>query len=426
MDISRTNKMGVTGPMTRRRAGGLLVSETIVAVAFLLLLVENALQSQVSDAFSYLDEAVCLLFCLAAGIKQISKRRAEALTPEEVIMAVLAFALCCLGLAGNIVHEVQPSNFAIAVDLFTCNKFVLTYIACSIVLDEHNYKSIAALCMIISKLFIAVAFVCMVANQLFKIGMSWEQRFGIEAFVFTFGHPSNFSAAVAGIFALLLTNLQKNKLSLACCIVLLASSLRFKAIAFVAVILLAIFAFRKLSRITFGFVFVAVIVAAAAASYQLDIYLTGDTARGFLLTSSFDVANATFPLGTGFGTYGSDVTKEAYTSLYTMLGFQNVYGLTASNPIYLADMFYSTVIAQCGWIGLVLFCSILLCLIADVTKIARANHVFFWAAMSLPIYLLISSTSESSFFSSYCVYLALCLVIILRTSAHDASHSTKS
>lgn len=407
---------GSYGPTIRAKIGNTLVSELILALAFALLLLENPLQTYVSNYFSYLDEGICLLFGLAAFIKILSKYRSKGVTTQEKGMVLLAVVMCCIGLLGNFLYCVQPSSFAVAVDFFTCNKFVLTYVALSIVLAKSNLKSALALCTATSKLFIMIAFVCMVANQLVGIGMSWEQRFGIEAFVFVFGHPSNFAAAVVGVFALLLVAPQKNKFSLACCVILLISSLRFKAVAFVAVILLAIIAFRKLSRITFGFVVVAAAVAFFAASYQLDIYLSGDTARGFLLTSSFEVANGAFPLGTGFGTYGSDVTKEAYPSLYTMLGFQNVYGLTSSNPIYLADMFYPTVIAQFGWIGLILFFIILVELFIDVTKVSQANGVFFWSAVSIPIYLIIASTSESSFFSSYSVYLALCLVVILMVS----------
>ena len=416
MEKSYTVQVGLSSSRIRDKVDNLLVSELMIGLAYFLLLFENALQTQISDIFSYLDEIICLLFFFAASIKQLSSFKRGTLTVYEKRMLILVVVLCCIGLSGNLLYGVQSSISAIVIDLFTCSKFVLAYVSFNIVFANSNCKSVASLCVAISKLFIVVAFVCMLTNQFVGIGMSWEQRFGIEAFVFLFGHPSNFAAAVVGAFALFLVDPKKNRFSLVCCVFLLISTLRFKAIAFVAVIFLAIFAFRKLSRITFGFVFLASVVAFVAASYQLDIYLNGDTARGFLLASSFEVANGAFPFGSGFGTYGSDVTKDAYPSLYTALGFQNVYGLTSSNPIYLADMFYSTIIAQCGWIGIVLFCIILLLLFIDVTKVSRANGVYFWAAISIPIYLIIASTSESSFFSSYSVYLALCLVAILRNS----------
>lgn len=405
----------------QRQAGSfsvasVLLSELAIGIAFSLLLVENALQSRVWEPFAYLDEAICLLFCFAALIALLSKDGKHQLSISERRILVLSVVLCFIGLAGNFVYQVQPASYAVAIDLFTCNKFVLAYTSMTYILNRRGYKAVYSICMVIGKWFAVISLICMAINQFIGIGMSSERRFGIEAFMFLFGHPSNYAAAVVGIFALLLADYRKNVFCIIACILLLIGSMRFKAIAFVAVMLIAIFGFKKLSRINFMFIFTAVVVAAMVASYQLDIYLSRETARGVLLTSSFEIANGTFPLGTGFGTYGSDITKEAYTELYTILGFQSVYGLAPSNPGYLADMFYSTIIAQFGWVGLVLFVGIIVFLIVDITYAARDNRIFFWAPMSISIYFLIASTSEPAFFSSYSVYLALCLALVLRTS----------
>ena len=394
----------------------MFVSELLIGLAFILLLVENALQTHASEIFAYLDEVICLIFCFAAVVKLTSANRGNRLSSFNKRMLGLTVLLSCIGLIGNAMYRVQPEWFAVLIDLFTCNKFVLAYVSMSYLLSRSCYTTLYSFCVVVSKIFLALSVICLIVNQLVGIGMSTEQRFGIEAFFFVFGHPSNYAAAIVGIFALLLVEYRKNVLGIAGCIILLVGSMRFKALAFVAVMLFAIFGFRKLSKLNFWFVFSAVIVAIVAASYQLDIYLNQETARGVLLTSSFKVANGAFPFGTGFGTYGSDVTKEAYPAMYTALGFQSVYGLSSASPSFLADMFYPTVIAQFGWFGLVLFLLMLIFWIRDVTKAAYNNGVFFWSAMSIPIYLLIASTSEPAFFSSYSVYLAFCLVIVLHMS----------
>ncbi|MBM6688480.1 hypothetical protein H6A35_06270 [Collinsella tanakaei] len=408
--------LGSSAKVNSSSLSQMLLSEFMVGIAFILLLMENALQTRVMESFAYLDEIICLLFCFAAGINLMSRNRRSRLSSLEKKKLALSAVLSCVGLAGNIIYRVQPAEYAVAIDLFTCNKFILAYVSMTYLLNRINCRAVYSFCLVVGKWFVAISVICMIVNQFIGIGMSYERRFGIAAFLFLFGHPSNYVAAVVGVFALLLVDYRKNALAITGCILLLIGSMRFKAIAFVAVMIFAMVGFRKLSRLSFGFVITAAVVAVMAASYQLDIYMNQETARGVLLSSSLEVANGAFPFGSGFGTYGSDVTKDAYPAMYTMLGFQSVYGLTSANPSYVADMFYSTIIAQFGWFGLVLFIGILICLILDVTRVARDNKLFFWAAMSIPIYLLIATTSEPAFFSSYSVYLALCLVLVLRTS----------
>lgn len=397
-----------------RTIPSMLVVEMLICFAFVLLLIENALQEQISDLFSYIDEIACLLFCAAACIKILSGRQRGVLSQHEKWVLLATVALCCVGLLGNVVYSVQPFVEAVGIDALTCIKFSLAYVSLCVILSDKRYVRLYDVCLIVSKVFVIIAFVCMLLNQFVGIGMSIEERFGIKAFMFVFGHPSNFAASIVGVSALLLRDAKQNRMYLAACAVILLSTMRFKAIAFVAVMILAMVTFRRVKRLTFTFLLLAAIVAIGAASYQLDIYLNGDTARGALLINSIKVANETFPLGTGFGTYGSDVTKEYYTSLYYQLGFNSVYGLTESNPIYLADMFYSTVLAQFGWIGFFIFLCVPLCFILGSSTAARRNEVFFWAVMSIPIYLLITSTTEPSFFSSYSVYLAFCAVAVAR------------
>lgn len=397
-----------------RTISSMLVTELLICAAFVLLLIENALQEQVSDYFSYIDEIACLFFCSAAFIKQLSGRRNDALTQYEKGVLLATVVLCCVGLLGNVIYSVQPELEAVAIDLLTCTKFSLVYVSLCVVFSDKRFVRLYNACLNVGKLFVVIAFIFMLLNQFLDVGMSIEERFGIKAFMFVFGHPSNFAASIVGVFALLLRDAKQHKLYLAACVVILLSTMRFKAIAFVAVMMLAMLAFRRVKRLTFTFLLVAAILAVGVASYQLDIYLNGDTARGALLTNSVRVANEAFPLGSGFGSYGSDVTKDAYTELYYQLGFNTIYGLTESNPIYLADMFYSTVLAQFGWLGFLVFLFIPVLFVFDVSAAARRNEVFFWAVMSIPIYLLITSTTEPSFFSSYSVYLAFCVVAVAR------------
>lgn len=404
------------------------IVELLYVSAFVLLLLENALQTRIASQFAYLDEAICLAFCASAIAVSggYGANRRHVLTDHQCWMICAAIALSVLGLLGNIIEGIQPSTFAVAVDFLTCNKFIVAYISISLLLGDGQQGRVYRYCLAAGKLFLAFAAIFALINQFVGIGMNYESRFGIKAFLFVFGHPSNYAAAVVGILSLCLVDIEKNKGSIFIAMVLLVVSMRFKAIAFVGVVLLCVFLFNRSKRLSIGFLITAGIAAIVLASSQLDVYLSQETARGVLMAKSFEVANDTFPVGSGFATYGSEATKNAYPNLYYDLGFQNIYGLSADNPKYLSDMFYSTIIAQFGWIGLFAFMFMLVHFFMDVAQVARDREIFFWAVMAIPIYFIIASTTEPSFFSSYSVYLALCLVLICTSGAKQKDSSPKS
>ena len=393
------------------------VVELLYVLAFLLLLFENALQTRIVSQFAYLDEVVCLAFCISAIAASggYGAKRSRSLTDHQRWMLFAAVGLSALGLLGNIIGGIQPNELAIAIDFFTCNKFVVAYLSINLLLSNGDYERVYKYCLAAGKLFLAFAAIAALVNQFVGIGMSYESRFGIKAFLFVFGHPSNYAAAVVGILTLCLADIEKNKGSIFIAVVLLVVSMRFKAIAFVGIVILCILIFKRTKKLSAGFVITAGIAALILASSQIDVYINQETARGYLMTKSFDVANAAFPLGSGFATFGSEATKNAYPDLYLELGFHNVYGLSPDYPRYLSDMFYSTIIAQFGWIGFMVFVFLIVHFFMDVAQIARDKGVFFWAAMAIPIYFIIASTTEPSFFSSYSVYLALCLVLTCKS-----------
>lgn len=386
------------------------VGDVFVGGIFLLLLIENVLQVKVWQPFAYIDEACTLLFAFGAIYKRFIKRSDSSFSKEDSLIVVGCICLVLFGLAGNIFNKFQNVIGAITIDAFTCLKFFIAYLA----LKELGLTtSVFSICRTIGKAFIAVMFVLLVAEEAIGIGMTTETRFGIKAFVFLFGHPSNFAAAIVGILALLLVDRDKSWLSITLCMILLVFTTRFKAIAFVGVMLLVLLVFKKTDRISFTLMAGGATVAIVLAWEQIATYFFSDneTARAVLLDRSIDIANWLFPLGSGFGTYGCEVSKTAYTSLYYIFGINLVYGLTPADPAYLADMFWPTVIAQFGWIGFGTFLLALVSFAKSAADCARASGNFFWACMSILVYFAITSTSEPAFFSSYAVYLAMCLVL---------------
>lgn len=396
--------------------GSIKLREFVLLLVFVLLLFESELQNSVNPAFAYIDEgASLLLFFWALGVSVRGHER-YIFEKYDWIGILCLSAVCICGFFGNYLHDVQPSFSAILIDFFTCIKFFLAFWSSIVLLGCRNFDHILTYCVSFSKIATASLFTLMVINQFFDIGLSVDSRYGIKCFLFFSGHPSSFAASIVAMLVLLMHNPKKNKLYILMSIVLLCSSMRFKAIGFAVAVILELTLFPKRDKLTMGFVVTAIIVVFVAAYGQVATYYFNDeTARSVLMRESFTVANAFFPLGAGFAGYGSFVTLDNYVPLYFSLGFDHVYGLTPLHPAYLADTFWPIVIGQFGYLGSAGFVLLVFVFLRGVLKRRECSESNFWAVLAVPTYLLITSTSEPSFFSAYAVSLSLVLAIILRS-----------
>jgi hypothetical protein len=97
--------------------------------------------------------------------------------------------------------------------------------------------------------------------------------------------------------------------------------------------------------------FVHATVEDTMSSY-LDEDAAENSARGLLLLGSLDVGAQHFPLGAGFGRFGTYASVLFYSDLYDELGLSEIYGLTRETPYYLMDTYWPHVFAETGAIGL--------------------------------------------------------------------------
>ena len=117
-----------------------------------------------------------------------------------------------------------------------------------------------------------------------------------------------------------------------------ASTMRSRAFSFIAVfLLLAVFFFTSngkkwgekiRKKIKVAYIIPICVVAVAICWNQLVFYFTSDTqARSVLLRFGIMTMVTYFPLGAGFGTFGSDVAATQYSPLYKKYGFNSIYGM---------------------------------------------------------------------------------------------------
>ena len=116
------------------------------------------------------------------------------------------------------------------------------------------------------------------------------------------------------------------------------------------------------------------------------------------------------PFGSGLGSFGTSAAAKEYSPLYYDYQLNNVWGLTPSNPMFLADAFYPT-LAEFGIVGLFFFLWFWKRRLWECNKIP--NIVYYRTALMAILALALESTADSSYLSGkgmgYFMVLALCL-----------------
>ncbi|MDP5183823.1 hypothetical protein QOZ88_14380 [Blastococcus sp. BMG 814] len=102
----------------------------------------------------------------------------------------------------------------------------------------------------------------------------------------------------------------------------------------------------------------------------------GTAARTLMTRDSFFVAQDYFPLGAGFGRFGSDTASEFYSPLYLERGYQNVWGLSerTGNAMFLTDTMWPAVLAESGFLGMLAFLVALVAVFRRLRRLSRDDQ----------------------------------------------------
>ena len=101
----------------------------------------------------------------------------------------------------------------------------------------------------------------------------------------------------------------------------------------------------------------------STVSTTIQDYLLNDAARTRLTRDGGAIANDYFPLGAGFGRFGSAIARESYSPEYVRLGYASVYGLgpdvygldPEAETSFLIDTQWPAVVGESGWFGMLAF-----------------------------------------------------------------------
>lgn len=384
-----------------------------------------------NNIFSYVDEIFCIYIVVIMFMK-IKLNKVD-LNKNELNILLLLILLTVVGLVGNITSNLFTNKLQIIVDIISTVKIWISfYYLFLIQKDEAFFDRIIIGLAKFFRFVVLIMFVCFLISQVVNLGMTSEVRYGIKSFKFVFNNPGNFSKLFYFLIPLLTADLyyksnryKKNMILLT--LIVWVFTLRSRAISFTALyLLLAFFFFRhdnsKINKqinvikkkIKFIYLLPILIVIIFLSKNQILFYFTNSTqARSILLRYGIVTAKTYFPVGAGFGTYGSDVAANNYSLLYRRYGFNNFYGMRQDETNFLNDNYWPMIVGQFGAIGTIIVFVILIIYTKNVLNCVKNNKIFYFSIFISSMFLLLSSVASKSYseYSSICIFLLMSLLV---------------
>lgn len=388
--------------------------ELLALIAFNLLLFQPIIEI-ILPPFSYYDEILAVSSLLSLFFSMAMRK--SRFTREMKIALCLLFAIVVIGLFGNFLSGIVSDTFFILVDILACSKFFIIYFALKSILGNTSY--FVSYMARESKVLLVLMLACLVINQFVDIGMTYEMRYGLKAFQFVFIHPTHMVTLSLACMAFIYSDASNGwKKYIGIALVLMAMSLRSRWVALALVIVLIIIFVKKGStRAPFVVIGVGSVSAFLVGQAQMSVYYgsASESARGHLMTTALSVFQNFFPLGAGFASFGSGVTKTIYSPLYYQYGLQNVYGLAPNNPSYLTDTFWPVVLAQFGFLGLIIWLLLLIMLVVDFYRLGIASGMLV-LSLTMIAAILISTTASGSIFSMQMITLFVAFMTAMKAN----------
>ncbi len=347
---------------------GLLRPKLLVLLSLLAIVFVDTLQTLTGiEELTYVDEAAVLACLVLLPIARLLSGNALRWTPETGW--ILGFVVA--GIVSGIVLQVEWP--VLAEGAFLAVKGVLmAWAIAQIDWTERDFSGIVRAVGVLLGLTLVCAVINLVAPtswvSIVESGGDVEYRYGLPSLIGPFSQPSAFGQIAAlGAIAVVAYRATIAK-SLASAVLMIGSlfavvfSLRRRLI--VGVVASILFVRLKVSRATTAIVGLLVLppalivlwpllVTSAEALYE-DYFASESAARTVITVDSFDVASGYFPLGAGFGRFGSFIAGDQYSPEYVARDYPLIYGL-GNTPErgnrWLTDTQWPAIIGEGGFVG---------------------------------------------------------------------------
>ena len=370
----------------------------ILLIMFYILIFQNAIENYFK-AFGILDEAISLILLLYGIYMIIFNSKKVKIDKHNVQIIICSIVIGAIGLTGNMIYKYQET-IPLIKDGIALFKGIITYICVPMFFMDLKVSDYLEIINKHLKIISVSVLILVLGNFIFDIFPHYEIRFGIKSQQIFFSHPTylaSFSALLVGLLSVNLKNHKENKIYIFISLIILTTTMRFKAIAFIPIYMYMFYiVIIKERKLQIKDIVILCILGGIFAATQIREYVQNpDWARSALSITSLKIGRDHFPIGTGFGTYASWVSGESYSKIYDIYGLNKVWGLSSDFYWFVADTFWPMIIGQFGFIGLAIYTFIIYKIYRNIKN--NDNLYYYFGQILLLLYLLVLSVAEASF-----------------------------
>ena len=301
--------------------------------------------SQIFSVVNYYDEIFTIIVFL------IYVTRKPQINVNQLRVLALIVGTVLVGLIGNLLFSFQRLPIAIAGDILSVIKVPIVLLSIMYGMKQREIQyTVSNLCAIF-RIYICISAITAVyayasADSIFFA----SKRFGISAYKFVSQNAGIFGYVLMGMLSVLTLNKNPKKgdniikiLSL----IMIVLTTKGPQLVFVA--LYIFFHLFRLGKLRWYHIAVVGIIAVLLSGYQIQHYIKPTEARYALAIGSQKIARDYFPIGTGFATFGSEMSKAYnYSQVYILYGLSLIRGLNKEYTAYVTDNYWPMIIGQFG------------------------------------------------------------------------------
>lgn len=338
--------------------------------AGLLLMIMAAMpDALLPGALSFLDEVVVVVALVVLTLRRVTRRRLPRVPPWSLWF----FGFLALGLVSALAGGV-PSNIALEGAFLALKGVIFGIAVAQIEWRPRDLRPLAVGGAVVVVLLALASLVNLVAPHWWtRIVLGAPQDFdgllGIPSLIGPFQHPAALGRlCVVLAIAVLSWRLCVGRSWRSAVVLALAAapavlSFRVKSLVSLGVGAITVGAInasrftRRTILVAAGIALIVAVPVVGLAIADFTKYFVDESARSLLTWGSVDVAARTFPLGVGFGRYGSFTASAHYSPEYVRLGFESVYGLrsTENGGQFLTDTQWPAILGETGWAGAIVY-----------------------------------------------------------------------
>jgi hypothetical protein len=338
-----------------------------------------------SNRLLYLDD-ICL--ATAIFVLVVTGSRFRPGTREMTVAYVGLGVYAVSGVTGAVLAGTSRSTALLGAWLG------LKLLVCLLVASQFRWRdrdirlaAVVVLTLIVVVLGVAILQAVSPGSITAALGLKTETRLGRNVITSIFRKPAQYSTFMVFALAVLLAAYPLNPRRIGAAGVVGASallSLRLKALIDLVALVSARVGVSPQRSVRARFPLIVLLggmtaayLAAGLLRERLGVLFGfgNESARQMLYKAGARIALDHFPVGGGFGSFGSEASISDYSPLYSQYGLSGTYGFRANAPIFLHDASWATVLGETGLAGLAGFVIAVAALLVSAWKKARRSGI---------------------------------------------------